>query len=61
MLEVLKTLTSLWHVVAFSCGFLFVFQSYLALFGRAQYDRSHNHIIRINAHPVEYQGKVIHE
>lgn len=46
MLEVLKTLTSLWHVIAFACGFLFVFQSYLALFGHVQYDRSHNRIIR---------------
>lgn len=46
MLEVLKTLTSLWHIIAFACGFLFVFQSYLALFGRVQYDPSHNRIIR---------------
>lgn len=46
MLEVLKTLASLWHIIAFACGFLFVFQSYMALFGRVQYDRSHNSIIR---------------
>ncbi len=46
MLEVLKPLASLWHTIAFACGFLFVFQSYLALFGHVQYDRRHNRIIR---------------
>jgi len=46
MLEVLKTAMSLWHVIAFACGFLFVFQAYLALFGRVRYDPTHNRIIR---------------
>lgn len=46
MLEVLKTTASLWHVVAFACGFLLVCQAYLALFGRGRYDPGHNGIVR---------------
>lgn len=45
-LEFLKTLTALWHTLAFAGGFIFVWQSYRALLGYVPHEHGWSRWIR---------------